>query len=91
MTTTFSYYGDEYAFYDVENRSLIVGGCYGTGSHDTTPAQIISVFNNLDIPDSQNHSSIGIVDDVTFTSLPEIEEITLGALSCSELSSTSVY
>jgi pyruvate-ferredoxin/flavodoxin oxidoreductase len=52
MTTTFSYYGDEYAFCDVENRSLIVGGCYGTGSHDTTPAQIISVFNNLDIPDS---------------------------------------
>ncbi|MBM5569947.1 hypothetical protein, partial [Klebsiella quasipneumoniae] len=48
------------------------------GSHDTTPAQIISVFNNLAMPEPKNHFTIGIVDDVTFTSLPEVPEIALG-------------
>ena len=66
------------AYYDVEDRPLIVGGRYGLGSHDTTPAQIISVFNNLALPEPKNHFTIGIVDDVTFTSLPEVPEIALG-------------
>ncbi len=66
------------AYYDVEDRPLIVGGRYGLGSHDTTPAQIISVFNNLAMPEPKNHFTIGIVDDVTFTSLPAVEEIALG-------------
>ena len=66
------------AYYDVEDRPLIVGGRYGLGSHDTTPAQIISVFNNLAMPEPKNHFTIGIVDDVTFTSLHEVPEIALG-------------
>lgn len=66
------------AFYDVENRPLIVGGRYGLGSRDTTPAQIISVFNNLALPEPKNHFTIGIVDDVTFTSLPVVPEMALG-------------
>ena len=66
------------AYYDVENKPLIVGGRYGLGSRDTTPAQIISVFNNLAMPEPKNHFTVGIVDDVTFTSLPEVEEIALG-------------
>ena len=66
------------AFYNVENRPLIVGGRYGLGSYDTTPAQIISVFNNLALPEPKNNFTIGIVDDVTFTSLPQVEEIALG-------------
>ena len=66
------------AFYDVDNRPLIVGGRYGLGSFDTTPAQIISVFNNLELPEPKNHFTLGIVDDVTFTSLPIIEEIPMG-------------
>ena len=66
------------AFFEVENRPIIVGGRYGLGSHDTTPAQIISVFNNLAMPEPKNHFTIGIVDDVTFTSLPAVEEIALG-------------
>ena len=65
------------AFYDVENRPLIVGGRYGLGSRDTTPAQIISVFNNLALPEPKNHFTVGIVDDVTFTSLPAVPEIAL--------------
>ncbi len=66
------------AFYDVENRPVIVGGRYGLGSSDTTPAKIIAVFNNLALPEPKNHFTVGIVDDVTFTSLPEVEEMALG-------------
>ena len=66
------------AYYDVENRPLIVGGRYGLGSNDTTPATIISVFNNLKLNEPKNHFTVGIVDDVTFTSLPQVEEMALG-------------
>ena len=66
------------AYYDVEDRPLIVGGRYGLGSSDTTPASIISVFNNLKLNEPKNHFTVGIVDDVTFTSLPPVEEMALG-------------
>jgi pyruvate-ferredoxin/flavodoxin oxidoreductase len=66
------------AYYDVENKPLIVGGRYGLGSNDTTPAQIIAVFNNLKLNEPKNHFTLGIVDDVTFTSLPQVEEMALG-------------
>ncbi|MBQ6210154.1 MAG: pyruvate:ferredoxin (flavodoxin) oxidoreductase [Prevotella sp.] len=66
------------AFYDVENKPVIVGGRYGLGSSDTTPAKIIAVFKNLALPEPKNHFTVGIVDDVTFTSLPEEEEIAMG-------------
>ena len=72
------------AFYDVENRPTIVGGRYGLGSSDVTPAKIISVFNNLELPEPKNHFTVGIVDDVTFTSLPEVEEMALGGKSIQE-------
>ena len=72
------------AFYDVENRPLIVGGRYGLGSSDVTPAKIISVFNNLELPEPKNHFTVGIVDDVTFTSLPVVEEMALGGQSIQE-------
>ena len=65
-------------FYGQENAPLIVGGRYGLGSKDTTPAQILSVYENLALPTPKNHFTIGIVDDVTFTSLPQKEEIALG-------------
>jgi pyruvate-ferredoxin/flavodoxin oxidoreductase len=65
------------AYYDQENRPLIVGGRYGLSSKDTTPAQIISVFENLNNNEPKNHFTVGIIDDVTFTSLPMIEEIDL--------------
>ena len=65
-------------FYGTENAPVIVGGRYGLGSKDTTPAQIIAVFKNLALPMPKNHFTVGIVDDVTFTSLPQEEEIALG-------------
>ena len=47
----------------------IVGGRFGLGSKDTTPTQILAVFNNLDASEPKNGFTIGIVDDVTNTSL----------------------
>ena len=71
-------------FYGTENAPVIVGGRYGLGSKDTTPAQIIAVYKNLAMPMPKNHFTIGIVDDVTFTSLPQEEEIALGGESMFE-------
>ena len=46
-------------------------GRYGLSSKDTVPDQLIAVFENLDRKDPKNHFTIGINDDVTFTSLPD--------------------
>ncbi|MBR5616330.1 MAG: pyruvate:ferredoxin (flavodoxin) oxidoreductase, partial [Clostridia bacterium] len=48
----------------------VVGGRYGLSSKDTDPAQIVAVFDNLATEAPKNSFSIGIVDDVTFRSLP---------------------
>jgi len=64
-------------FYERANKPLIVGGRYGLSSKDTTPAMMISVFNNLKMNEPKNHFTIGIVDDVSFTSLPVLPEIDL--------------
>ena len=66
-------------FYGKENAPLIVGGRYGLGSKDTTPAQILAVYENLALPMPKNQFTMGIEDDVTFTSLPKKEEIALDA------------
>ena len=71
-------------FYGLENAPLIVGGRYGLASKDTTPAQIIGVFENLALPQPKDHFTVGIVDDVTFTSLPEKPEMALGDKSTFE-------
>ncbi|MDD2195957.1 MAG: pyruvate:ferredoxin (flavodoxin) oxidoreductase [Bacteroidales bacterium] len=64
-------------FYGKENAPIIVGGRYGLSSKDTTPAQIISVFDNLKMNEPKNQFTVGIVDDVTYRSLPLSEEISL--------------
>ena len=66
------------AFYNEENRPVIVGGRYGLGSCDTTPTMIISVYENLALPQPKDHFTVGIVDDVTFQSLPLEKEMALG-------------
>src|SRR4030043_464377 len=62
-------------FYGREKAPLIVGGRYGLSSKDTTPSMIISVYNNLELPEPKNHFTVGIVDDVTYTSLPLLPEV----------------
>ena len=65
-------------FYGQENAPVIVGGRYGLSSKDTTPAQILSVYENLALPEPKNGFTIGIEDDVTFLSLPQLPEMHLG-------------
>ena len=72
-------------FYNQPNKPLIMGGRYGLGSKDTTPSQIIAVYKNLrsDVP--KDNFTIGIVDDVTNTSLCEgefVETAPSGNISC---------
>lgn len=66
------------ACYGMENAPLVVGGRYGLGSGDTTPTMVLSVYDNLKLAEPKNHFTIGIVDDVTFASLPMREEMALG-------------
>ncbi len=62
-------------FYNRAEKPLIVGGRYGLSSKDTTPSHVLSVFENLKMKEPKNGFTVGIVDDVTFTSLPILPEI----------------
>lgn len=72
-------------FYKNEKKPLIIGGRYGLGSKDTRPSQILAVFENLRKDTPKDHFTIGIIDDVTNTSLAEgkpIETTPEGTISC---------
>ncbi len=62
-------------FYGQPDAPVIVGGRYGLSSKDTTPAMIKTVFDNMNMPEPKNRFTVGIVDDVTFLSLPMTAEI----------------
>lgn len=69
-------YQDICAIYkERELPMTIVGGRYGLSSKDTTPAQFVAVYENLKAAKPKNNFTIGIVDDVTMTSLAVGEEI----------------
>ncbi len=73
------------AFNGVENAPVIVGGRYGLGSKDTTPDQIIAVYDNMNKAEPKNHFTIGINDDVTHLSLPTagfVNTIPADTVSC---------
>ena len=57
------------AFYNSDRTPVIVGGRFGLGSKDTTPADIIAVYANLDAPAPKNGFTLAIEDDVTGHSL----------------------
>ncbi|MBQ4010533.1 MAG: pyruvate:ferredoxin (flavodoxin) oxidoreductase, partial [Bacteroidales bacterium] len=65
------------ALKDCAEKPMIIGGRYGLSSKDTTPAHILSVFNNLAADKPMNQFTVGIVDDVTFRSLPILPEISI--------------
>ncbi len=70
--------------YGSENAPVVVGGRYGLSSKDTTPAQIMSVYENLALNEPKNGFTVGIVDDVSFKSLPQKEEISLAKKGTTE-------
>ncbi|MFI3167398.1 MAG: pyruvate:ferredoxin (flavodoxin) oxidoreductase [Bacillota bacterium] len=53
----------------------VVGGRYGLGSKEFTPSMIGAIFANLELETPKNHFTVGIVDDVTNTSLPAGDKI----------------
>ncbi len=65
------------AFKDCACKPMIIGGRYGLSSKDTTPANVLSIFNNLASDKPMNQFTVGIVDDVTFKSLPVLPEISI--------------
>jgi pyruvate-ferredoxin/flavodoxin oxidoreductase len=73
-------------FYGQPNAPMIIGGRYGLSSKDTTPAQIITVYENLARNEPKNRFTLGIVDDVTFLSLPlpkeEVVVVPEGTIEC---------
>ncbi|MGL5122843.1 MAG: pyruvate:ferredoxin (flavodoxin) oxidoreductase [Fusobacteriaceae bacterium] len=56
-------------FYEMKDAPVVIGGRYGLSSKDTTPAQIVSVYENLAKDKPMNGFTVGINDDVTFKSL----------------------
>lgn len=72
------------AFYGSKTQPVIVGGRYGLSSKDVDPAQMIAVFENLKLDEPKNGFTVGIVDDVTFTSLEVGEKISLSDDSVKE-------
>lgn len=73
------------AFYGQADAPLIVGGRFGLGSKDPNPGHIAAVYANLAQATPKNGFTIGIVDDVTNTSLEVTEDIDAtpeGTTSC---------
>jgi len=62
-------------FYERQKQPLILGGRYGLSSKDTTPGMVLSVYENMKLDEPKNNFTVGIIDDVTFTSLPLLPEI----------------
>ncbi|MDD2502713.1 MAG: pyruvate:ferredoxin (flavodoxin) oxidoreductase, partial [Clostridia bacterium] len=74
-----------HVFYKQDNKPVVVGGRYGLGSKDTTPSKIIAVYRNLESAQPKDNFTIGIIDDVTNTSLDIKEEVNTtpeGTISC---------
>ncbi len=62
-----------------KNYPVIVGGRYGLGSKEFTPAMVKAVFDNLDAAEPKNGFTVGIIDDVSNTSLSVDESFVLPA------------
>ena len=73
------------AFYGSDRKPVIVGGEIWSGSKDTTPADILGVYANLEKDTPKDHFTIAINDDVTGLSLekgPTIDVTPEGTTSC---------
>jgi len=79
-------YLDVVAALDEMGRDVkVVGGRYGMGSKEFNPTYITSIYENLKLDCPKNHFTVGIVDDVTGTSLPigaKVDAAPAGTISC---------
>ncbi|EQK45130.1 MULTISPECIES: pyruvate:ferredoxin (flavodoxin) oxidoreductase [Paraclostridium] len=72
-------------YYGKENAPMIIGGRYGLGSKDTVPTHIKTVYDNLKLENPKDQFTLGIVDDVTNTSLELSDELKIaqkGTVRC---------
>jgi pyruvate-ferredoxin/flavodoxin oxidoreductase len=72
-------------FQERAEHPILVGGRYGLGSKDFTPTMVKEVFDNLRASAPKNHFTVGIVDDVSHTSLElgdEIDTSPKGTVRC---------
>ncbi|MBF0786428.1 MULTISPECIES: pyruvate:ferredoxin (flavodoxin) oxidoreductase [unclassified Streptococcus] len=60
------------ALYESKHRPKIIGGRYGIGSKDTSPDQIVAIYDELQQPRAKKHFTVGIDDEVTNLSLPTL-------------------
>ena len=66
-------------FYEHDLKPVIIGGRYGLSSKDTTPAMVMSVFENMKLKEPKKQFTVGITDDVTYKSLPLLPEINVSS------------
>lgn len=72
-------------YYNEEKKPLIIGGRYGLGSKDVTPSDIKTILDNLSSSNPKDQFTVGIVDDVTNTSLESTNDLKLdhkGTINC---------
>jgi pyruvate-ferredoxin/flavodoxin oxidoreductase len=73
------------AFMERAQTPTILGGRYGLGSKEFNPAMVLAVYENMKAGSPQNHFTVGIVDDVTGTSLDVGESLDVtpaGTVQC---------
>ena len=73
------------AFMEYGEMPQILSGRYGLGSKEFTPAMAKAVFDNMKVMQPKNHFTVGIIDDVTYTSLPvdvAFDAGTTGTVNC---------
>lgn len=79
-------YEDICALLHEHRPDIAVLACrYGLAGKDTTPAQLVAMFDNMDVDEPRNHVTVGINDDVTHLSLcvgEEVDTAPTGTVSC---------
>lgn len=73
------------AFMEKRQTPVILGGRYGLGSKEFNPSMVKAVFDNMQADSPRNHFTVGIVDDVTHTSLavePGFDVAPAGTVQC---------
>lgn len=73
------------AFMEKAQTPRILGGRYGLGSKEFNPAMVKAVYDNMAAASPKNHFTVGIVDDVSNTSLPVTEKFDVapeGTVAC---------
>ncbi|MDX1389334.1 MAG: pyruvate:ferredoxin (flavodoxin) oxidoreductase, partial [Acidobacteriota bacterium] len=61
---------EDSGFSSFRERPAVIGGRYGLSSKEFTPAMVRAVFDELDSSGRRTHFTVGIIDDVTYTSIP---------------------